>query len=96
MRQAGNQPQPAGKALPADRFKTDKWQVMDADARFKGRRIGYSGTLSVSDLSIRVILEDGGLCLQPMRSGLANGSIAGDVHLQSDKKPLRGEANLQT
>lgn len=81
--------------LPADRFETDKWQVMDADVRFKGRRIEHGGTLPISDLSTHVILEDGDLRLQPVRFGLANGSIAGSVHLQGDKKPLQGEANLQ-
>ncbi|EPJ5802133.1 AsmA family protein [Klebsiella pneumoniae] len=84
-----------GVLLPADRFETDKWQVMDADVRFKGRRIEHGGTLPISDLSTHVILEDGDLRLQPVRFGLANGSIAGSVHLQGDKKPLQGEANLQ-
>ena len=94
-RQAGDRPQPAGKVLPADRFETDKWQMMDADVRFKGRRIEHGGTLPISDLATHVILEDGDLRLQPVRFGLANGSIAGSVHLQGDKKPLQGEANLQ-
>lgn len=48
-RKAGDALQPAGKVLPADRFETDKWQVMDADVRFKGRRIEHGGTLPISD-----------------------------------------------
>lgn len=63
-RRADDRPQPAGKVLPADRFETDKWQVMDADVRFKGRRIEHGGTLPISDLSTHVILEDGDLRLQ--------------------------------
>lgn len=94
-RKAGDAVQPAGKVLPADRFETDKWQVMDADVRFKGRRIEHGGTLPISDLATHIILERGDLRLQPVRFGLANGSIAGSVHLQGDKKPLQGEANLQ-
>jgi uncharacterized protein involved in outer membrane biogenesis len=88
-------PQPAGKVLPYDRFETDKWQLMDADVRFKGRRIEHGGTLPISDLSTHVILERGDLRLQPLRFGLANGTIAGSLHLQGDKKPLQGSANLQ-
>ncbi len=84
-----DRPQPAGKVLPADRFETDKWQVMDADVRFKGRRIEHGGTLPISDLSTHVILEDGDLRLQPVRFGTANGSIAGSVHLQGDKSRCR-------
>lgn len=94
-RKAGDAVQPAGKVLPADRFETDKWQVMDADVRFKGRRIEHGGTLPISDLVTHIILERGDLRLQPVRFGLANGSIAGSVHLQGYKKPLQGEANLQ-
>ncbi|XNM68322.1 AsmA family protein [Escherichia coli] len=60
-------PQPAGKVLPYDRFETDKWQVMDADVRFKGRRIEHGGTLPISDLSTHVILEQGDLRLQRLR-----------------------------
>lgn len=87
--------QPAGKVLPYDRFDTDKWQLMDADVRFKGGRIEHGGTLPVSDLSTHVLLEQGDLRLQPLRFGLANGTIAGSLHLQGNKKPLQGEANLQ-
>ncbi|MGS3448354.1 AsmA family protein [Klebsiella electrica] len=88
-------PQPAGKVLPYDRFDTDKWQLMDADVRFKGGRIEHGGTLPISDLSTHVLLERGDLRLQPLRFGLANGTIAGSVHLQGNKKPLQGEASLQ-
>lgn len=71
--------------MPYDRFETDKWQVMDADVRFKGRRIEHGGTLPISDLSTHVILERGDLRLQPLRLGLANGTIAGSIHLEGDK-----------
>lgn len=56
--------QPAGKVLPYDRFETDKWDVMDADVRFKGRRIEH-------------------------------GSIAANIHLEGDKKPMQGRADIQ-
>ncbi|MBZ7123722.1 AsmA family protein [Klebsiella grimontii] len=95
QRKGESSPQPAGKVLPYDRFETDKWQVMDADVRFKGRRIEHGGTLPISDLSTHVILERGDLRLQPLRLGLANGTIAGSIHLEGDKKPLQGTANLQ-
>lgn len=41
--------QPAGKVLPYDRFETDKWDVMDADVRFKGRKIEHGSTLPLRD-----------------------------------------------
>lgn len=65
--------------------------MMDADVRFKGRRIEHGGTLPISDLATHIILERGDLRLQPVRFGLANGSIAGSVHLQGDKNRYRAK-----
>ncbi len=47
----------AGKVLPYDRFETDKWDVMDGDVRFKGRRIEHGSSLPISDLSTHIILK---------------------------------------
>lgn len=88
-------PQPAGKVLPYERFDTDKWDVMDADIRFKGRHIEHGSTLPLSDLNTHVILERGDLRLQPLKFGMANGTISADIHLAGNKKPMQGEANIQ-
>jgi uncharacterized protein involved in outer membrane biogenesis len=41
--------------LPYDRFETDKWNTMDADVRFKGKRIEHGSTLPISDLTTHII-----------------------------------------
>ncbi|WP_151993857.1 AsmA family protein [Buttiauxella massiliensis] len=87
--------QPADKVLPYDRFETDKWDVMDADVRFKGGRIEHSGTLPLSNLSTHVILKNADLRLQPLKFGMANGTISANIHLEGDKKPMRGTADIQ-
>ncbi|SNY80325.1 AsmA family protein [Enterobacter sp. CC120223-11] len=87
--------QPAGKVLPYDRFETDKWDAMDADVRFKGGRIEHGGTLPLSNLSTHVILERGDLRLQPLKFGMANGTINANIHLAGNKKPMQGEADIQ-
>ncbi len=87
--------QPAGKVLPYDRFETDKWDTMDADVRFKGGRIEHGGTLPLSNLSTHVILERGDLRLQPLKFGMANGTINANIHLAGNKKPMQGEADIQ-
>lgn len=89
------EPQPAGKVLPYERFDTDKWAVMDADVRFKGRRIEHGSTLPLSDLSTHVILERGDLRLDPLKFGMANGTINANIHLAGNKKPLQGQADIQ-
>ncbi|EET4844336.1 AsmA family protein [Escherichia coli] len=87
--------QPAGKVLPYDRFETDKWDVMDADVRFKGRRIEHGSSLPISDLSTHIILKNADLRLQPLKFGMAGGSIAANIHLEGDKKPMQGRADIQ-
>ncbi|WP_435955738.1 AsmA family protein [Dryocola sp. BD626] len=87
--------QPADKVLPYDRFETDKWDVMDADVRFKGGRIEHSGTLPLSDLSTHVILKNADLRLQPLKFGMAGGTISANIHLEGDKKPMQGTADIK-
>ncbi|WP_237932746.1 AsmA family protein [Buttiauxella sp. S19-1] len=87
--------QPGDKVLPYDRFETAKWDVMDADVRFKGGRIEHSGTLPLSNLTTHVILKNADLRLQPLKFGMANGTISANIHLDGNKKPMRGEADIQ-
>lgn len=87
--------QPSGKVLPNDRFETDKWDVMDADVRFKGRRIEHGSSLPISDLSTHIILKKADLRLQPLKFGLAGGTISSNIQLEGDKKPMQGRAEIQ-
>ena len=87
--------QPAGKVLPNDRFETDKWDVMDADVRFKGRRIEHGSSLPISDLSTHILLKNADLRLQPLKFGMAGGTISSNIHLEGDKSPMRGRADIQ-
>ncbi|MFP1455537.1 AsmA family protein [Escherichia coli] len=59
-------------------FETDKWDVMDADVRFKGRRIEHGSSLPISDLSTHIILKNADLRLQPLKFGMAGGGVAGE------------------
>lgn len=87
--------QPADKVLPYDRFETGKWDTMDADVRFSSGRIEHSGTLPLSNLSTHVILKNADLRLQPLKFGMAGGIISANIHLEGDKKPMQGRADIQ-
>ncbi len=86
---------PSGKVLPNDRFETDKWDVMDADVRFKGRRIEHGSSLPISNLSTHIILKNADLRLEPLKFGLAGGTISSNIHLEGDKNPMQGQADIQ-
>ncbi len=86
---------PSGKVLPNDRFETYKWDVMDADVRFKGRRIEHGSSLPISNLSTHILLKNADLRLEPLKFGLAGGTISSNIHLEGDKNPMRGQADIQ-
>ncbi|MEN5017372.1 AsmA family protein [Erwinia sp. Eh17-17] len=86
--------QPADRVLPHDKFDTKNWDVMDADITFKGRRIEHSSSLPISDLSTHLMLKNGDLRLDPLRFGMAGGSLNASIRLEGDKSPMQGRIDL--
>ncbi|MDH1262315.1 AsmA family protein [Pseudomonas sp. GD03944] len=86
--------QPADRVLPVEEFQTDRWQAMDADVRFTGKRIVHSEALPISDLSTRLLLDAGVLSLDPLRFGVAGGTLDSLIHLDGSRTPLQGRARL--
>ncbi|WP_019936795.1 AsmA family protein [Bordetella sp. FB-8] len=84
----------AGKVLPAAAFRTDRWRDMDADVTFFGQRIQHSGRLPLSDLNTHVVLQDGKLTMDPLRFGIAGGTIAGAVRLDGSRTPMLGRLRV--
>jgi uncharacterized protein involved in outer membrane biogenesis len=86
---------PADKVLPVEQFRTERWRVMDADVTFTGKQIQHSEKLPVSNLFTHVLLNDGQLSLEPLRFGMAGGSLDANVRLDGRRAPLAGKAQLQ-
>lgn len=63
--------------------------------RFKGRRIEHGTTLPISDLTAHLTLNNGDLHLRSLTFGLANGTISATVHLDGNKTPMQGSADIQ-
>ncbi|WP_407314602.1 AsmA family protein [Pseudomonas sp. nanlin1] len=90
----GASKQPAGKVLPVEEFKTDRWRAMDADVEFTGKRIVHSDKLPVNDLYTHIILDDGRLRLEPLRFGVAGGRLDAQISLDGQHVPLKGSTRL--
>jgi AsmA family protein len=82
--------QPSNKALPVEEFRTDRWKAIDADVKFIGRRIVRNPNLPITDLDTHVVMRDGVLSLEPLKFGVAGGSLASDIHLDGSTTPLKG------
>jgi len=84
-----------GKVLPTQAFRTDRWRDMDADVSLEAGRIVHDSKLPLSDLSVHVVLQDGKLTLDPLRFGMAGGSINSTIRLDGAGGPLTGRVSLQ-
>ena len=86
--------QPADRVLPHDKFDTKNWDVMDADVKFSGKRIEHGSSLPISDLNTHLVLNNGDLRLDPLRFAMAGGTLNATIHLEGDKTPMRGRADI--
>lgn len=86
--------QPADRILPHDTFDTKSWDVMDADVKFTGKRIEHGNSLPLSDLYTHLQLKGGDLLLDPLRFGMAGGTLNSTIRLEGNKSPMRGRADI--
>ena len=90
----GESKQPAGKVLPVEEFRTERWRDMDADVELTGKRIVQSAELPFTDLYTHLVLNDGELSLEPLRFGVAGGKLDAQIRLNGRVTPLTGSAKL--
>lgn len=83
-----------GKVLPDQAFRTDRWRDMDADVSLEAGRIVHDAKLPLSDLSVHVVLQDGQLTLDPLRFGMAGGTMAATLRLDGSKAPMTGRVDM--
>lgn len=86
--------QPADKALPVARIGSETWDLMDADVRFKGRRIVRDENLPLDDIDAHIRLQDSVLSFEPLNFGVAGGMLVNTIHI--DGKGALLEADMAT
>ncbi|SDE07722.1 AsmA family protein [Paraburkholderia lycopersici] len=87
--------QPADRVIPVEQFRTDRWNAIDADVRFTGRRIVKQGSLPVQDLYTHVTMTNGVLVLDPLTFGVAGGTLATRLSLDGGGAPLKARGTLE-
>jgi len=88
-------PQPSAKALPVNEFRTERWADMDADVKLAAGRIIHGSKLPLSDLDTHVIMDAGRLTLDPLRFGMAGGTLSARIDLDGARSPMAGRATLR-
>ncbi|MDC8760054.1 AsmA family protein [Janthinobacterium fluminis] len=89
--------QPAGKVLPVEPFKTERWTSIDADVHYSAEKITRDKDLPLNKLNTHVLLQDGVLSLKPLEFDIAGGRLSADIKLDGSGKltPNAIRAELQ-
>jgi len=88
-------PQPANKALPVAPFHTERWDSIDADVKFTGKRIIRDERLPVTGVVTHVKLQDAVLLLDPLNFDVAGGNLVSTVRLDGKREPLGARIDMQ-
>lgn len=86
--------QPAGKALPVEQFNTAKWDALDADVKFTGKRLVRTNDIPLQDIVAEIHMKDKVLSLTPLNFGMAGGSITSNISLDGRKKNIDAQIRL--
>ncbi|MCX7294104.1 AsmA family protein [Janthinobacterium sp.] len=80
--------QPAGRVLPVETFKTERWTSLDADVRYTADKITRDAELPISKLDTHVVLTDGVLSLTPLNFNVAGGTLTSQIKLDGSGKVI--------
>ncbi|SDV51590.1 AsmA family protein [Chitinasiproducens palmae] len=86
--------QPSDKALPVEPFKTDRWNALDADVKFTGQHIVRDKSLPINNLYTHIVMRNAVLSLEPLRFGVAGGTINSNIRLDGSGTPMKGKLDL--
>ncbi len=86
--------QPPDKALPVAPFRTERWDKIDAQVEFTGRKIVRSQDLPFENVFAKVQLNDGVLALAPLNFGVAGGKFSTDLKIEGKSQPARATMKI--
>nr|WP_315216284.1 AsmA family protein [uncultured Duganella sp.] len=86
--------QPAGKALPVEQFNTAKWDALDADVKFTGKKLVRTHDIPLEDIETRIRMKNKVLTLTPLNFGMAGGNVTSNITLDGGKNPIQAQIKL--
>lgn len=90
----GGEDRPGARVLPTKPFRVGRWDRMDADVNLTVASIKREHSLPIGALHTRLQLRDAVLTLDPLRLGVAGGTVAGSIKLDGSAQPIKAAADL--
>lgn len=86
--------QPNGKALPVEQFNTEKWDALDADVKFTGKKLVRTHDIPLTDVETHIKMQDKVLTLIPLNFGMAGGNITSNIRLDGRQKDIDAQMRI--
>ncbi|WP_132999071.1 AsmA family protein [Luteimonas arsenica] len=83
-----------GRLLPDTPYELQRLRSMDADVRWKARRIEAPGW-PIEDMDVRFLLEAGLLRLDPLDFGVAGGRVRSTISMDARQDTIRTDAAIR-
>ncbi|MHB1332145.1 MAG: AsmA family protein [Sulfuriferula sp.] len=80
--------------LPDLPFRTERWNSVDADVKIQAKRIQRAKALPIENLVTRLQMRDSILTLDPLKFGVAGGTLAGAITLNGQHDPIQAKLNI--
>ncbi|MYM24909.1 AsmA family protein [Duganella sp. FT135W] len=83
-----------GKALPAEQFNTAKWDALDADVKFSGKKLIRTHDIPLQDIDTHIRMHDKVLTLTPLNFGMAGGNVTSNIKLDGREKQIDAQIRM--
>jgi uncharacterized protein involved in outer membrane biogenesis len=82
------------KSLPGEQFNTAKWDALDADVKFSGKKLVRTHDIPLQDIETHIRMTDKVLTLTPLNFGMAGGDITSNIKLDGRQKQIAADVRL--
>src|SRR5690606_36003838 len=80
--------------IPRTTWPTDKLEALDADIDLQLKKVRNAQPVPFDALTVKVVLEDSSLKVDPLKMSLASGTVAGRIALDAAESPERASARI--
>lgn len=81
--------------IPRTPWPSDKLEALDAEIDLQIKKVRNAQPVPFDALSLKVVLENSSLKIDPFKMGLASGSVSGRLALDAAESPERASARIE-
>jgi len=87
-------PKTAGKVLPEEPFRPERWRAMDADVLFSGDHVFRDSELPIHKVNTHIVMDNAVLALEPLKFRYAYGNVDANLRMDGQAAPIKATLSL--